>query len=319
MKIFVTIFLSFLLMMSLSTTASAQLFNEDFNYTAGTLLTANGWTAHSGAGTNSEKVTATGLTYTGYAGSGIGNAASFTTSGEDVNKTWASAPNGKTSGSVYYSVLVKLDSAHAAGDYFFHFLKSSSIFTGRIFAKIRTNNKISFGIAKSSTASNVSYSDSIYDAGTTYLLVVKYTFIAGTANDTLALWINPNVSGGEPAPTVLESSLDKATTDTDTLYGIAIRQGTAANAPAGMVDGIRVDTTWIGAIGYVPKVYSIGTGNVPDETGHYASLKAACDSINANANNITENRTYYITSDLTEAANVCIGGNTNESALKSCG
>src|SRR3972149_11550077 len=114
-----TIFAILLLMLCASTFASAQsLFKEDFSYTATTLLTANGWTAHSGAGTNTQKVTAAGLTYTDYASSGIGNASYFTTSGEDVNKTWASAPNGKTSGTIYYSVLVNLDSAHTAGDYF---------------------------------------------------------------------------------------------------------------------------------------------------------------------------------------------------------
>ena len=35
---------------------SAQLLVEDFDYTVGSLLTANGWITHSGAGTNSETV-----------------------------------------------------------------------------------------------------------------------------------------------------------------------------------------------------------------------------------------------------------------------
>jgi len=225
--------------------ARAQtLLTEDFSYTAGDPLTSHGWVAHSGAGTNPENVVSPGLTYNGYVSSGVGNAALFTTTGQDVNKTWATYPNGITSGTVYCSILVKLDSAHAAGDYFFHLFKNSSTFTARIFAKKAVNNNIAFGIARSSTASNVAYSDSIYSTGTTYLLVVKYTMVPGATNDTVALWINPNLSQNESAPTVLELASDKTTAEVDTVYGVAIRQGTAANAPAGTIDGIHVTRTW---------------------------------------------------------------------------
>ncbi|MDD8018839.1 MAG: choice-of-anchor D domain-containing protein [Bacteroidota bacterium] len=58
-------------------------------------------------------------------------------------------------------------------------------------------------------------------------------------------------------------------------------------------------------------IYSIGTGNVPGEVAHYASLKAACDSLNAHTAEITTDRIYYITSDLTEPVNVNVFGNTN--------
>ena len=54
-----------------TTTASVQpmapltnLLTDDFSYTAGQLITANGWTAHSGGGTNAITVTSGGLTAT---------------------------------------------------------------------------------------------------------------------------------------------------------------------------------------------------------------------------------------------------------------
>src|SRR5437867_9830120 len=51
-------------------TAWAQLLlEENFNYTAGTLLTANGWTAHSGTGTNAQTVTVPSLSSANYASS----------------------------------------------------------------------------------------------------------------------------------------------------------------------------------------------------------------------------------------------------------
>ena len=49
--------------------------------------------------------------------------------------------------------------------------------------------------------------------------------------------------------------------------------------------------------------YNIGTGQT------YTTLKAACDAINAGT--VTGNITLYITSDLTESANVGLGVNTN--------
>jgi hypothetical protein len=52
-------------------TVSAQLLTEDFNFSGN--LTDNGWARHSG--TTDVIATTTGLTYTGYVGSGTGNAA----------------------------------------------------------------------------------------------------------------------------------------------------------------------------------------------------------------------------------------------------
>src|SRR5687767_13182893 len=62
----------------------ALLLVEDFPYSGA--LNANGWSVHSGAGTNPIQTTA-GLTYAGYPGSGLGNAAQMgNAGGEDVNR-----------------------------------------------------------------------------------------------------------------------------------------------------------------------------------------------------------------------------------------
>ena len=241
-----TIFAVLIMLLVANTWVSAQVLStENFNYNTGDSLTSHGWLAHSGVGTNVETIT-TGLTYTGYIGSGIGGSSTLTTTGQDVNKTWASYPNGITSGNIYYSLMVELDSAQTAGDYFFHFFKNSSTFPARLYARKAVNsNTFSFGIMKGSTFANVAWSDSIYTFGTTYLIVVKYAFVPGTSNDTVALWINPNISGStEPTPTVFETAADKAIADYDTVYGVAIRQGTATSAPRGKVDGIRVAQSW---------------------------------------------------------------------------
>lgn len=251
------------------------LMTEDFEYTPGSNLNGlGGWNAHSGTGTNPPQITAGGLSYTGYVGSGIGNAVAFTTTGEDNNRPFATFPDGIASGSLYYALMVRLDSVAATGDYFFHLNKGATTFTARIFARRAANGNIRFGIGKSSTIGNIAFSDSIYTVGTTYLLAVKYTVIAGATNDTVALWVNPPIGGAEPEPTVLQSAADRATADLDTVYGVALRQGTASNAPIGRVDGIRVGSTWEDVVAG-PSGGLTGTKTIGGTSPDYPTITAA--------------------------------------------
>jgi len=96
-----------LLFLVVSSISFGQVLSEDFNYADSSLLTGNGWVAHSGSGTNAVDVGASsGLTYTGYSGTTgftgavVGNAALLDNTGEDVNKAFTAAV---TSGSLYYS------------------------------------------------------------------------------------------------------------------------------------------------------------------------------------------------------------------------
>jgi hypothetical protein len=307
MKIFVTIFLSLLLMMSFSTTASAQLFTEDFNYTALDSLTLHSWLISSGGTTNAIRTVSPGLTFGGYASSGVGNAVALTNNGQDAFRSFP-----KDSGNTVYSAfMINVSAAQAAGDYFYGLspAESQTNYYGRLFIK-SSGAGFLFGISKSNETAV--YGTTVFSFNTTYLAVVKYSFYGTSTdtNDVITVYALPPATSltSEPLTAeIVDTAHSRA--DTKNLGFVTLRQGSATNAPTLTMDGIRIDTTWKGVIG--GKVYSIGTGNVTGETYHYASLKAACDSINANANNITENRTYYITSDLTEAANVSIGGNTN--------
>ena len=224
------------------------LMNENFSYTAGTLLTANGWTAHSGAGSNPITVTApsaTPLTYTGYLSSGIGNEVTMFTTGEDDNKSFAS----QTSGSVYASFLVNASAANTAGDYFFHFCQVSgataSGFYDRLFIKRDASNNLAFGISKLGTPV---YTGFTYALNTTYLVVVKYTYNTGTATDDMAyLYINPTIGAAEPTPTL--TSTDVTSADATAILAVALRQGTTASMPTVKIDGIRVATLWSDVVG----------------------------------------------------------------------
>jgi hypothetical protein len=215
------------------------LLDENFNYAAGTLLTANGWAAHSGAGTNAIAVTSSGLSYSGYPSSAFGNAAAMTVSGEDDNRSFAPAV---TSGSAYCAFMVNVSAATVAGDYFFHLGTSpfsTSAQAGRVFCRSAAGG-VNFGISKLS--STVVWSSSVFPLNQTHLVVVKYNFILGLVNDTVDLFVDPNSCPVEPLPLVTSGT--ETTTDPSSLACVALRQGGSSSGSTQWVDGIRVGMSW---------------------------------------------------------------------------
>jgi len=224
------------------------LFTDDFTYAANSQLNGQGlWSAHSGAGTNPIAVTSPGLSYPGYAGSGIGNAVSLGTSGEDDNATFPA----QSSGAVYAAAMVNVTSAQVTGDYFMHLFDGpigTNIFRGRVFVKKdATNATYGFGLQYGSAATNQVYTPTTFATGVTHLIVLKYTFGAGMNDDTVSLFVDPALGGNEPTPTL--TTADSTQADALNLDGIALRQGSAANAATETVDGIRVGTSWADVAG----------------------------------------------------------------------
>ncbi len=225
---------SIALMLTLS--SFGQLLTEDFTYTAGQLLTANGWTAHSGAGTNALTVTAPGLTYTGHPGSGIGNAVSMINTGEDANRTFTNT----STGSVYMSFLVNL-SAVQTGDYFIGLFQTSSIFPVRVYVKTDGSGGFQFGVSKSN--GTVTYETTSRTLNTSYLVVIKYTFNAGANDDVVDLWVNPALGGTETTATIPNVTASTVT-DATGIGAVFLRQGSSTAASTQQVDAILAGTTW---------------------------------------------------------------------------
>jgi hypothetical protein len=219
-----------------------QFLIENFDYPAGDSLTQHGWTAHSGT-VNAIFVTSPGLTYPDYPSSGIGNAATITTTGQDVNKQYTPL----TSGAVYASLMVNVTSAQT-GDYFFHLglANTTTIYMGRVFVKNALNGNLAFGLSKTSLggALNIQavYSDSIYSTGTTYLLVLKYQFYPDVNDDSVYLFINPVISTSEPIPDLMHGLSNNP--DPANIGGVYVRQGGPALASNLILDGIRIGTAW---------------------------------------------------------------------------
>ncbi|QJX47367.1 T9SS type A sorting domain-containing protein [Hymenobacter taeanensis] len=217
----------------------ALLLEENFEYTAGTLLTANNWTSHSGTGTKSVAVSATNLSYSGYSANS-GKSAALVANGEDVNRTF-SPVYARTP--VYVSLLVNASSVSTTGEYFFHLGPQpiGSTFRSRLFVrKEAASGKLQFGV--SSGSGEVKYTDAAYNLSTTYLVVLKYSF--DEASNTSTLFINPATLNEEPTEAAA-SATETGTTPAapnDNIGSVALRQG--SNTPGLLVDGIRVGTTY---------------------------------------------------------------------------
>lgn len=228
------IFILLLLFVVISIKAQTLLLEENFNFSG--KLTDNGWTSHSGAGTNPVSTT-DGLSYSGYLSSGIGNAASLVNTGEDVNKTFTT----QSSGVLYISFLAKID-ANASG-YFFHLSTNpinTSFYRGRLWVGSDGTGDFEFGLSYGSNTPT--YTNNNYSFGTTYLIVLKYEFIAGAQNDKVSLFV---IIGAIPTTEPVTATLGPITEALDDAAGIgsiALRQYLSSQRQ--IVDGIRVQDYW---------------------------------------------------------------------------
>lgn len=221
------------------------LLTENFDYTAGTLLTAvapggPAWNITGTTATPNLAVVAGGLSYANYpTESVVGNAVGLATSGQDCNKTFTAL----TAGTVYSSFLINVTSATTTGDYVLHFGQSviNTGFYGRVFVKKDASNNLLFGLTYNTAETAAVWTAANYSLNATYLVVLKYEILSGTTNDKVSLFVNPAFPGNEPTALL---SFVNAGTDPTNIGCVALRQGAANKAAACIIDGIRVAATW---------------------------------------------------------------------------
>ncbi|MEQ1606517.1 MAG: CHRD domain-containing protein [Pyrinomonadaceae bacterium] len=234
----------------------ANLLTEDFSYAAGQLTTVSSaaWVNFSGTG-NFIPVSTGSLTYSGYAGSGIGNKIdiiSVGTSAEDAYRQFAI----QTTGTVYTAFLVNvanttgmLDNTTTTGDYFAGFLPSAS--TTALVARVSirqgaTANTFNLGLRASSSNAATSFATTDLAVGTTHLVVISSEIVTGNSNDIYNMWINPALGGAQPAATL--SQVSGLATDNADVARFFVRQGTTTT-PNASIDGIIVGTAWADVAG----------------------------------------------------------------------
>jgi hypothetical protein len=217
---------------------SQTIFEENFEYSDGDYLTNHRWVNHSGV-VNKIKVASSGLTYTGYRCSGIGN--STIISGgygarEDAHNDFTPI----TSGDLYVAFMVSVSAATETGDYFLHLAPDfpTSNYKVKVLVKNDGAGNIQFGLLKGS--GNAVYTPGIftYSFNTTYLLIIKYEMVQGDSNDVAKLFINPSLIEEPPDANLTATDIARD----DIITAVCLRQGEETYTV--QVDGIRVATSW---------------------------------------------------------------------------
>ncbi|HYD01089.1 MAG TPA: hypothetical protein VEB22_07670, partial [Phycisphaerales bacterium] len=176
--------------------ASAQtLYTSDFNaplYSDGALIGQDGWVI-----TGSSVVNPINIANTGTNGN-----VTLATTGQDVRRPFAP----QTANSVFLQFDMVMLTAAATGDYFIHLGDGgTSNFYARVYAR---SSGAGFQMALGTSAGAVSYGSTVLNFGQTYTVVARYDFVAGAANDTGALYIDPTTPGGTgDTPYVLATTI----------------------------------------------------------------------------------------------------------------
>jgi autotransporter-associated beta strand protein len=190
--------------------------------------------------TDKIQVTAGSLTAPAGLYPSIGNKISWGGPGEDANTTFANT----TSGTVYYALLLQVNSTPSAGGTNVLSLGSSSSNLAASLALRRDpvdTAKYNVGFFSRQTTNGPLFSTTPLTTGTTHLVVISYTFVAGTNNDLIKLWLNPTSFGGtEPTPTL---SLTNASGDVTSLNRLSLWQRDSGT-PNLSIDELVVATSW---------------------------------------------------------------------------
>lgn len=213
--------------------STALLLDDNFDYAEGSdLVGQNGWVLGT-AGTNKVTISTMGLSYPGYPDSDTGLAAAFNPLSDRVQKSFT----GTLNNSYFYAFLIRVNSV-GTGDFFAGFF-SGNAFRGRVYLKA-DGNGFQFGLVKTTTGTVTYTTGAPFSFGTTYLVVVKYDFIAGSGNDEVSLFINPDLNANNPGSPVIGPLTD---TGNDVSANVFAIQG-RTNAGSFSLDGLRIATTW---------------------------------------------------------------------------
>jgi hypothetical protein len=176
-----------------------------------------------------------------------------------------------TSGTVYYSVSVRIDDVTAAtittGGFFVGLnneIGAANKNPGSVAARLQVrkdptdSTKYNLGIVRNKGANqyNIPWTGPM-TTGETLFLVASVEMVDGTINDIARLWINPGNLGEAtaPAPTLIDNTTDIGTDIT--VASVILRQ---SPTPSLKVDELRVGTTWADVTPEPTAVFLLGLG-----------------------------------------------------------
>lgn len=300
MKIFTKLFSAALAAAILLTPGKASakvLINENFEYAAGALVGNGRWFQYSTGSTEPITVGGTALTYAGYQDEAKGLAAVMApgegSTAQKARIAFDSFDDRILSGSAYMSFLLNVTSAKDAVYIVTFYSASATNFDkdktggsdiGRMFIQAGANNTFNLGVNKNSSSNTVfvkNGSDNAeFEYGKTYLVVMKYEIVDETKNDIVSLWVNPQISGTEPAAQAVAPIAQADISATNGVNGVLLRQaGTATKVgPAYTVDALRLATSWAELFGE-----SGGGGETPQPEPTDATITTDVTSLDLGA------------------------------------
>jgi hypothetical protein len=234
-------FLATLMILSLMGISQSLLVDDFTGLTTATNLAGQSSWTKGGTGPDATVQNTTPLTYPGYNGGGaeyvLMPSASATTS--RVYKSFATTTAGTNT--FYYSFLLNLSAVTATGDYFITLgdPATGTSYFGRVFAK-SNGAGYNLGLTKLANVASASFGSTVFNLNETYLIVVRYTFVAGTTNDEVYIWVNPSLAAEPSTASALTSITTTGSDPTNTSVGNFHWHNRTVNNPVGSFDGIRV-------------------------------------------------------------------------------
>jgi hypothetical protein len=153
-----------------------------------------------------------------------------------------------TSGDVYVGFMINVSSAATNPNDFFRVNNGSfTTTTFRVFVKTVSGNTYSLGISKGAPGNATVYTTNVYSFNQDYLVILKYSQLAGAADDQLNLYVNPVMANG--VPTTPDATTNSGTDQSGNLDRLVFRQNTtAATTPTGRAGLVSVARSWTGLI-----------------------------------------------------------------------
>ena len=179
-------------------------------------------------------------------------------SGQDVAGGFNASLTPTDGSAIYFGLAINVSAAQATGDYFFadNTTTGNTNNSDRVYIKSTTGGYL-LGFTSASSGT-ISYGTTVLSLSTNYRFVLAHNFVAGAANDTFNLYINP--TGAETSNTPYLSYTFSGTTAEPTAYGaLLLRQGSATAAPTLVVDDVDAATTFAEAATFT-------TASVPEPT-----------------------------------------------------
>jgi len=203
-------------------------------YTDGNLVGQNGWTQTATASNNPVQY--------------FGGKVVVGSTGQDVWKSFTTQISKASVSTVYTRIDFSVVNAQATGDYFFNLSDpagTSSNFYQRLFVR-SSGSGFNLGLQSiSGTGSLTVWSSSVYNLNELLKVVIAWDMVAGAANDTFSVYVNPLTNDRSLLTADITSNWNSTTgpEPTLTISALNLRQGSATTAPTTYVEELWVGDT----------------------------------------------------------------------------